>query len=97
MFKTTAGETVKFSTVISDMNSAVADPVGGVTFMIHSPSGTVSTYIYGTDVEIIKASTGKYSINLDVAEVGTYTYRWKTMTPAVSIKEDTILVVAALF
>lgn len=96
MFKITSGETVKFSTIVSNLETALVDPAGGIKFLIKSPAGITSTYIYGTNIELTKDSVGKYSINLILSTVGVYKYRWETGTPSVAIKEDTITVVAAL-
>jgi len=38
-------------------NSVATDPTG-VTFKIKLPSGAVTTYVYSTDVQLIKDSTG---------------------------------------
>lgn len=95
MFKTIVNETVKFSTIVTDANSAIVDPTNGIKFLIKNPSGIVSTYVYGTAIELLKDSVGKYSINLALPLVGVYKYRWETATPAVSIEEGSLQVIAA--
>jgi hypothetical protein len=96
MFKVTVGETVKFSTIVSNMDSTIVDPAFGIKFMIKNPAGFITTYVYGVDSELIKDFVGKYSINLTLPTIGVHKYRWETGTPAVSIKEDSITVVAAI-
>lgn len=49
-----------------------------VTVKIYSPQGTITSYVYGTDAEVIKASTGDYYIDYTPNESGQWFYRWET-------------------
>ena len=49
-----------------------------VTFKIMSPSGTIASYAYGTDAELVKASTGDYYIDYTPNASGRWSYRWES-------------------
>lgn len=52
---------------------------GAIFFKVKTPSGVVTTYTYGTDVELVRDSTGVYHVDVDATEWGDYTYRfWST-------------------
>ena len=71
------GQLVKCSGVFT-IDGAEADP-DVVKVTITNPSGESTTYTYGTDAELVKASTGNYSVNVDADEAGTWYYRfWST-------------------
>ena len=48
-----------------------------VTVKVRSPQGTTTSYAYGTDDEVIKASTGDYYIDYTPSESGEWWYRWE--------------------
>ena len=95
MFRITSGETINFSVNITDINSNLVDPTG-LTFVIKKPDNTSNTYTYLTDAALLRDSTGKYSFNIILSQVGKYKYSWKTSAPHISIKEDIFEVVASL-
>jgi secreted protein with Ig-like and vWFA domain len=39
------------------------------------PSGTTTTYTYGTDAELVRDGTGNYYFDIDVDEAGVWNYR----------------------
>lgn len=49
-----------------------------ITVKIMSPQGTISSYVYATDAEVIKASTGDYYIDYTPNASGLWHYRWET-------------------
>jgi uncharacterized protein YfaS (alpha-2-macroglobulin family) len=51
------------------------DPTA-VLFKVKSPTGTVTTYTYGTDVQLVKSATGIYYVNVSATENGMYRYRF---------------------
>jgi hypothetical protein len=53
----------------------VTDP-STVTLKIRTPSGTESSHVYGTDVNVIKDSTGKYHYVLTLDAKGDWYQRW---------------------
>ena len=67
-----------------------------VTFKTRSPCGTETTYVYGTDGEVTRSSTGIYRAAVAPDEGGRWAYRWETTGP-VYVKAGTFLVQASPF
>jgi hypothetical protein len=55
--------------------SAATDP-DVVKLSIKDPSAVYTHYVYGTDVEIVKDSTGNYHADIATTAAGFYYYRW---------------------
>lgn len=50
-----------------------------VSVAIRTPSDVVSVYVYGTDPEVVRDGLGKYYLNVNADEEGTWYYRfWST-------------------
>ena len=94
--KITVGETVKFTANISNLKNKLEDPVG-IMFKIKDPLGVLTTYLYGTDAQLLKDSLGKYTIDLILPIAGKYKIRWETTAPNISIEENTIIAEASIF
>jgi uncharacterized protein YfaS (alpha-2-macroglobulin family) len=60
-----AGDVVPCSFAVNNSAGTAADPTG-LTFKIRSPAGTVTTYTYGTDSQLVKDSTGRYHVDWPV-------------------------------
>lgn len=58
-----------------DNNDALVDP-DTVKVTVTDPSGTSTTYVYGTDSEVVKESTGTYRIDIDLNAKGDWIVRW---------------------
>ena len=56
--------------------ATVATDPTTLTFKMREPDGTVTTYVSGTDAELVKDSTGNFHVNWPIAKVGKYYYRW---------------------
>lgn len=55
---------------------------------VKAPSGTVTTYTYGTDAALVRDSTGVYHVDVDAAQAGEYKYRfWSTGTGQAAAEE----------
>ena len=73
------GDKIRLSAAFTDIDSAAQDP-GGVQFKIRAPDGTITTYIYSTDAELVKDSTGNYHVDYLIATAGRYRYRFAGVT-----------------
>lgn len=74
------GDLVRLTAAFTGSNGSAVDP-GGLTFYIVGPN-TTATYIYGTDAELVKDSTGNYHVDFSVPTTGStaagvYTYRFE--------------------
>lgn len=66
-----------------DSTGAAVNPTT-VTLLTKSPSGAETEYVYGTDAEIGKPSTGTYTADLVPDEHGLWRYRWVTTVPVIA-------------
>lgn len=70
------GDLVRVTGTFSDPDDdTVMDPAV-VKLSVKDPSENVETFVYGTDVEVVKSSTGVYYLDIDADEAGTWYYRW---------------------
>ena len=72
-------------------NSVATDPTG-VTFKIKLPSGAVTTYVYSTDVQLIKDSTGNYHVCWTITMKGTNHFRFAGTGALIAAEEDSFYV-----
>ena len=75
------GDVVRCSVAFTDSASAALDP-DVVTFKVLTPAATTTTYVYGTDAELVKDSTGNYHVDVDATANGAYIYRFEGTTSA---------------
>jgi len=54
---------------------AAIDP-DAVYVQIKTPSGVITSYQYGVDIEVENPSVGTYTIDVEVTEHGIWYYRW---------------------
>ena len=69
------GDQCRLITTFKNALGVETDPTG-VSFTIKSPDGAVMTYVYGTDVELGKTSTGVYYVDVTPTMPGRHIYRW---------------------
>lgn len=65
---------ISTSTVFTNAAAAAFDP-DAVRGKFKDPSGNVTTYVYGTDAQLVRDGTGEYHFDIDVDEAGTWYYR----------------------
>lgn len=70
------GDQVRTSVAFTQVSDSAAIDPDVVKMSFITPSGTVTTYVYGTDDEIVKSSTGNYYADISLTEKGTWYYRW---------------------
>lgn len=63
------GDRKRFSITFTDITAAPADPTI-VTAFITEPDGVVTAYVYLTDAELVKDSTGVYHVDWTFAKAG---------------------------
>ena len=68
------GTDVKVVAYFYDENGVAADPTG-VSFTALGPDMTPTSYVYGTDAEVTKDSTGVYRLTVNLTEPGTWRFR----------------------
>ncbi|CAK0775265.1 conserved hypothetical protein [Gammaproteobacteria bacterium] len=71
------GDLVRVKGTWTDPNNsnAAIDP-DVVKCSVRAPSGTVTTYTFGTDAALTKVSTGVYQMDINANAAGIWSYRW---------------------
>lgn len=68
------GDIVTLTATITNASNVATDPTT-LTFKIKAgPNGSVTTYVYGTNAELVKSSTGVYYVAWPVATAGVVHY-----------------------
>lgn len=67
------GDLVRCSAAWTDTAGAAVDPTV-VIFKFKNPAGTVTTYTYGTNPELVKDSVGNYHVDVDGSSSGVWYY-----------------------
>lgn len=67
---------VRLAGEFRDDNNTLFDPTV-VRLVFEDPAGTKTTYVFGTDAELIKDSVGKYHAVVAAALAGRWKYRWE--------------------
>lgn len=70
------------------------DPINPttVTLRIQVPDGTETAYVYGTDVDLIRDSTGEYHRDYELTTKGVYFWRWEADGNVVGADEGYLFV-----
>ena len=84
------GETARISVSISDVVNVAADP-GALRLKVKAPSGTVTTYIYGTSGELVQDSVGHYHADILLDAAGNWAWRWETDAPNAGAAQGKII------
>jgi hypothetical protein len=71
------GGEVRITASFVDSSGDPVDP-DTVTFRTCSPNNTKASYVYGTDSEVQKTSTGNYTADFTPDKAGRWFYRWET-------------------
>ena len=74
------GVTVKLQAACTNIGGGAIDPATA-TFRIKNPVGVLTTYVYGTDAEIVKSATGIYSMNINCQRGGDWCWEFITTGP----------------
>ena len=89
--------TVRIAVNFQDDDGTDVDP-STVTFKAMSPIGTLTTYVYGTDAELIRLNTGDFYVDFVPTESGRWHYRWSSTGTGTAIAlEGTLVVQASVF
>lgn len=73
-----------------DVDGALVDPAS-VTWTGRDPSDVDTVYVYGTDVELVKDSTGLYHVNGVLSAAGRWYFKFDGS--GVGVSEDTAIAV----
>lgn len=89
------GDAPRFS-VTFEVDGAVQDPTT-LRFKFKEPGGTETTYIYGTDAELVRDSAGAYHVDLALNTAGVWHVRWVGTGNAAGAEEYSVKVGRSAF
>lgn len=69
------GNVVRLTGTFYDIDDALTDP-DTVSFEMKASDGSTTTYVYLTDAQLVRDSTGVYYVDADTDTAGTYFYRF---------------------
>lgn len=76
-------------------DGVLVDPVN-LIFTYELPDSTKITYTYGVTSDIVKLSTGIYSVTVNLNQAGAWKYRWATTSPSTGAIEGFLLVTPSI-
>lgn len=82
----TLGQMVRLTATFA-VSGANTDPTT-VTFKVRAPSGTITTYLYGTDSQLVKSATGVYYVDYTTAAEGIHAWRMAGTGTCVAAEEQ---------
>lgn len=86
------GTVVRVSGAFADITGAAVDP-STVAFKFSSPaSSAITTYTYGVDAALKKASTGNFYVDIAASVAGAWSYRWESTGTAQAAFDGEFLV-----
>lgn len=71
------GTAVKCDGNFTDLAGVLIDP-DVVRFRLRAPDGTLTTYVYGDDVEVVRETSGVYHVWVPTLQSGDYCYRFES-------------------
>lgn len=75
------------------IGNTLTDPTS-VKFIYTEPDGDPVVLVYGTDIEVVKESTGKYYVDLNLSQSGKWRWRWESTGVVVAAAQSSFKVVA---
>jgi hypothetical protein len=91
------GTTLRVPVAYSDSNGVDVDPTT-VTFKLMAPDRTTTTYVYGTDAQVVKESVGDYYVDVVPTQAGRWWYQWlSTGTGTATATEGNFVVQTSVF
>jgi uncharacterized protein YfaS (alpha-2-macroglobulin family) len=71
------GDLVRATGVFKNAADVAIDPTT-VRFKFTKPNGVQTTYLYLTDVQLVRDSTGNYHVDISADLPGEWYYRWES-------------------
>lgn len=90
------GDKIRLTETFTNLAGVVTDPTA-VTFKMKLPNGTATTYVYGTDAQLVKLGTGIYYVDWTFTMADSHRYRFAGTGTVVASDEGTILVRRSFF
>ncbi len=85
------GDEVRVSAAFQSLANVLTDPTT-VTVKVKDPANAITSYVYGTDEELVKDSTGMYHLDVTPDQSGTWYYRFASTGTVTAAEEKSFLV-----
>lgn len=69
------GNVIRIRATFKDLANTLGDPTA-VSFSFKNPAGITTTYLYNTDVELVRETTGVYHVDIDADTVGIWYHKF---------------------
>lgn len=74
------GDKVRIQGAFSDLSGAAVDPTT-VECSVREPDGTITTYAWPADPEVVRLAVGEFAFDLPVDAAGVWAYRFAGTGP----------------
>jgi hypothetical protein len=74
------GSSPVLTDTVRNAAGTIVDPAT-LRFRFKNPAGTITTYIYGTDAQLVRSATGVYYVQLLCESAGFWSWEYKATTP----------------
>lgn len=82
-----AGNLVRLSSPVTDINGTLVDPTT-ISVSVRDPNNTIATYTTATNPPVVRAGVGDYYIDLTPTTVGHYLVVWQTTGNGQAVATD---------
>jgi hypothetical protein len=72
-----AGDTYPANVTVRDDDGDLVDP-DTLSLNVRDPEGDITTYVYGTDEEVVRDSLGVYYADVEIGVPGMWVFAWST-------------------
>ena len=83
----TLGSVVRVTGTFTNSSGTAIDPTS-VFFKFKTPKGTITSYTYGADAELVKSTTGIYYVDITTTMAGTWFVRFSSTATGAAAEED---------
>jgi uncharacterized protein YfaS (alpha-2-macroglobulin family) len=90
------GAVVKLTGTFTDLDGDAIDP-DTVTLRIKEPDGTITVYVYSTDLELVRDGVGEYHVDWAADQAGEYCFRFEGTGVAQAVNEKQFEIDAGCF
>lgn len=85
------GQQIRNTGEFRDLANTLTDP-SALVFVIRAPNGEETRYEYGTDVEVVKDSTGVYHVDVTLEQSGDWYVRWEATGAVITAGDQVVRV-----
>lgn len=87
---------IRLTALFKNAIGAPVDPTG-ITLRLLPPGGVLQTYVYGTDIQVIRESIGLYSFEFEPAVSGEFEYQWRGTGACIAMDETSFTIAPSSF